>query len=415
LSRPLFLTESFSPVVGGGEIHIRELSTRLARDGLACSVVTRRGRASWPATEQLDGVRVLRVLPPGFGRAGKYLMAPFAAAALARERRRFDVVVVRGTRILGPVGLLAGRALGKAVVLQAEVNGELSGEIYTWGTRLAGTRADALVRRVARLRNLVLRRADAFVAMSALIRDEFIAAGVAPEKVAQIPHGVDTVRFFPATDAARRELRQRLGIPRDALVVVNSGRMLKGKGLDVLLDAFELMARASPMALLVLVGSGAGQALSVEEQIRARAAALDGRVLLTGQVSNVEDYLRAGDVFAFPSLFEALGISLVEAAACGLACVGSRTGGIVDVIDDGRDGLLVRPGDVQELADALGTLARDAGRRQAFGRAARQKACAKFGIEACVSRYRELLEQVHRRASRGSASGCAASGSGERA
>ena len=169
------------------------------------------------------------------------------------------------------------------------------------------------------------------------------------------------------------------------------------------------------MALLVLVGSGAGQALSVEEQIRGRAAALDGRVLLTGQVSNVEDYLRASDVFAFPSLFEALGISLVEAAACGLACVGSRTGGIVDVIDDGRDGLLVRPGDARELADALDTLAGDAERRQAFGRAARQKACARFGIEVCVSRYRELFEQVHRRGSHGSASGGAASGSGERA
>jgi glycosyltransferase involved in cell wall biosynthesis len=395
LIRLLFLTESFWPVVGGGEIHIRELATRLVRDGMACTVVTRRSQVSWPAAQDLEGVRILRVAPSGLGRAGKYLMLPFAGRALARERHGFDVVVVRGTRILGPLGLAFGRALRKGVVLQAEVNGELSGEIYTWGTKLAGTVADAWLRRAVRLRNRLLRRADAFVAMSSVIRDEFIAAGISPEKVAHLPHGVDTARFRPASESERAVLRDRLGLPQSALVVVNTGRLLRGKGLEVLLEAFEALAEAEPAATLVIVGSGEGQALSVESDLRAHAAPFGGRIRFTGAVANVEDYLRSGDVFAFPSLFEGLGISLVEAAACGLACVASRTGGIVDVIDHGHHGLLVEPGDSRELATAIRALASDRARRLALGLAARERACARFDLETSVARYRQLFEAVH--------------------
>jgi glycosyltransferase involved in cell wall biosynthesis len=87
------------------------------------------------------------------------------------------------------------------------------------------------------------------------------------------------------------------------------------------------VAAGDSQAHLLLVGSGAGQALSVEAELRERVErqALGARVLFVGRVDAVEDYLRASDVFAFPSVFEALGISLIEAAACGLPGVGSRT------------------------------------------------------------------------------------------
>ena len=396
MTRVLFLTESYHPVLGGGEVHIRGLSSRLAASGFPATVLTRRTDAGWPAEEMDGGVRVLRVGPSGPGRGGKYAMVPRAVAALRRERGTYDVVVVRGTRVLGLPGLLTGRLLGKAVVLQAELNGEMAGDVYTWGTPLDRPAVRPFVRAVTGARNLLLRDADAFVAMSRRIRDEFVEAGVPAERVALIPHGVDTDRFRPATARERVELRQALHLPAGGVLITYTGRLLRGKGLEALLDAFATAAASEPRVHLLLVGSGAGQTLSVEDALKARVGGhgLASRVTFAGRVENVEDWLRASDVFAFPSVFEALGISLVEAAACGLPCVGSRTGGIVDVVEDGASGLLVDPGHSENLGAALRALVADPVTRARMGERSRALALARFDSREAVDRYRALFAEV---------------------
>ena len=398
----LFLTESFHPVLGGGEQHILRLGRALAGSGMPATVVTRRGDAGWAADETIDGIRVVRVGRPGPARRGKYAMVPAAIAALRRLRDRYDVLVVRGTRVLGLPGLVAARALGKGVVLQAEVNGEMTGEVYTWGTAFdRGFRRRAIFAGVAG-RNLLLRDGDAFVAMSRAIHGEFFTAGVPPQKIALIAHGVDTDRFRPATPDERVALRQRLGLPVDGRIIIYTGRLLRGKGLEALITAFRLIAAAAPAAHLVIVGSGEGQSLSVEPDLKAaaEAAALAGRVTFAGRVDAVEDWLRASDVFAFPSIFEALGIALVEAAACGLPAVASRTGGIVDVVEDGRSGVLVPTGDIAALWTALHRLVEQPDLAREMGVAARAVALARFDERDAVSRYRALFREVAGRAGR---------------
>ena len=147
---------------------------------------------------------------------------------------------------------------------------------------------------------------------------------------------------------------------------------------------------------LVLLGSGEGQALDATDDLRRRVAerGLERRVVFAGRSDRVADYLRACELFVFPSLFEALGIALVEAAACGLPAVASRTGGIVDVVDDGRSGLLVPPGDAFALAAALAALAGDAARRAAMGAAARAVALARFDERDVLEGYRALFREV---------------------
>jgi glycosyltransferase involved in cell wall biosynthesis len=244
------------------------------------------------------------------------------------------------------------------------------------------------------LRNLVLRGADAFVAISTPIQQEMVAAGAAADHVVLIPHGVDTRRFRPAEPQEKMDLRRRLGLPEGGELVVFTGRLLRGKGIEVLLDAFERMVEARREARLVLVGDGGGQQLSVEGALRARVAAgaLAARVSFTGRVENVDDYLRAADVFAFPSFFEAMPLSVLEATSCGLACVASAVGGIVDVIEDGRSGLLLPPGDVDALTRALTSLLGDAVKRSALGTAARERAVRLFDFDATVERYAALFE-----------------------
>ena len=394
MTRVLFLAESFHPVLGGGEMHVRRLGASLVAMGHEATVVTRRGEAAWPADDEVDGIRVRRVPPAGPGRTGKYLMVPAAVRAVLREGRHHDLIVVRATRVLGLPGLLAARALGRPVILQPEINGELSGEAFTWGW----TRGQALgpvVRGLVGLRNLWLGDADGFVAMSRKIREEMIDAGIARERIALIHHGVDTGRFRPAEPGEREALRASLGLP-DGLLAVFTGRLLRGKGLETLLAAFGEVAEAEPNVHLVLVGSGSGQALSIEEHLKVevRERGLEGRVVFAGRVDAVEGHLKAADIFVFPSVFEALGISLVEAASCGLPAVASRTGGIVDVVEDGRSGLLVTPGRARELAVSLLALVRDPSRRAQMGRRARAVALAGFDERDAVSRYLSLFREV---------------------
>jgi glycosyltransferase involved in cell wall biosynthesis len=392
-------------VVGGGEQHLLRLARRLAARGDRPTVVTRQSAPDWAREEQLDGIRVLRVPPSGPARSGKYRMLPSAFRRVARELSGHDLLVVRGTRVLGLPALVAARLRGRPVVMQPEVNGELSGEVFTWGTRLHATAGGRLLRAAARLRNRFLRDADAFVAMSHRIADEMRAARIDVERIAHIPHGVDCARFRPATPEERRALRASLSLPADGVIVTYTGRLLKGKGLETLIEAFGRAAGDDAALQLVLVGSGAGQALSIEDALRSSVAdaGLDARVRFTGPVDNVEDYLRASDVFALPSEFEGLGLSLVEAAASGLACIGARTGGIVDVIEHERSGLLIAPGGAAELAAALSRLATDRAARESLGAGARAAALARFDERDMVDRYRALFREVARRRPRAAA------------
>jgi glycosyltransferase involved in cell wall biosynthesis len=341
-------------------------------------------------------------------------MVPAAMQALRRETHRYDVLVVRGTRVLGLPALVAARALGRAVVLQAEVNGEMTGEVYTWGTPLERGPARQVLWGAVRLRNLLLRDADAFVAMSGRIREEFLGAGVPAEKIHHIPHGVDTGHFRPAGETERRELRRHLGLAEDARLIVYTGRLIRGKGLETLVEAFAKVAARDPRARLLLVGSGAGQALSVEGDLRRRVEeqGLASRVALPGRVEDVAGRLRAADLFVFPSEFEALGISLVEAAACGLPAVGTRTGGIVDVIEDGRSGLLVPPADSAALAAAISALLEDAARRSALGLRAREVALLRFDAEDALERYRGLFREISSRSTSPPRGGAPRAGAG---
>jgi glycosyltransferase involved in cell wall biosynthesis len=395
VTRVLFLAESFHPVLGGGETHVLRLGSTLVAAGDAATVVTRRGEPSWPAEEVVHGIRVVRVPPSGPGRTGKFLMIPAAFRAVLREARGHDVLVVRGTRVLGLPGLAAARASSLGVVMQPETNGELSGEAWTWGKAWGAGPAGRLARALFATRNRLLRDADAFVAMSRAIREEMLAAGVPAERIALLPHGVDTERFRPAEPGERAALRARLGLP-DGVLAAWSGRLLRGKGLETLLDAFARAAGDVPGLRLLLVGSGEGQALSVDDDLRRRAreAGLAERVVFTGRVERVEDVLRAADLFVFPSVFEALGIALVEAAACGLPAVASRTGGIVDVVVDGRSGLLVGPADATALAEGLRALGTDPDRRGAMGREARRIALARFDERDSLDRYRAVFREV---------------------
>jgi glycosyltransferase involved in cell wall biosynthesis len=149
---------------------------------------------------------------------------------------------------------------------------------------------------------------------------------------------------------------------------------------------------------LVLVGSGSGQYLSCEEKLRTYVEEnnLGQHVTFTGYVENVEEYLKASDCFVLPSRSEAFGLSLCEAMACGLPCIGTRVGGIPDFVTDGENGLLVAAGDSEALRDAIWQLYSEEEMARELGSKARATVQQQFSMraiaEAHVETFADILE-----------------------
>jgi glycosyltransferase involved in cell wall biosynthesis len=398
LTRPrlCLVLETYHPEIGGGESQGRMLAEGLAERGLPVTVLTRRSGRDLPQRETVGGVSVRRVGPAGRGRLRKWGLLLTVPPALIAARGSWDVLLVAGFRILGLPAVLAGKANGKRCLLKAESNGEMSGAFYGPGLARWGlSPSSPLVRLLLKGRNAFLRRADAFVSPSSEIARELRDAGIPPDRIVTIPNGVDTGRFRPVDGAEKRALRTALGLPPDAPVAVYSGRLVRYKGLPILLRAWRDILPDHPAARLLLVGAGGTDLHNCEEELRryVEESGMQESVVFTGFVERVEPWLQAADLFVFPTQDEAFGIALVEAMACGLPPVTTATGGIPDIVTHERDALVVEPGALVPLREAIRRLLDEPELAARLGREARVTATRRFSREAVVDRYRDLIRE----------------------
>lgn len=395
--RICLLAGSFYPVVGGGERHAQLLCRELARRDVPVQVLTRRRTPDLPRRESMEGFAVIRVGPSGFARLGKYLMLLPSLWQLYRLRREYDLVYVCGLRVLGWAGMAAQILFGKPCILRAEARGELSGE-FIWKTPEGRIRpvSRMLFRPLVALRNRLFRKAAGFLSISTPIREEFLAAGVPSARIADIPNGLDVETFRPDPAADRAALRTTLGLPPGAAIFAYSGKLNRGKGLERLLRTWSRFAADRPRAHLALVGSGKGQSLSCEEDLRrfVRERRLESSVTFTGYVENVPDYLHAADVFAFPSESEAQGLAVLEAMACNLPVIASRIPGIMDMVADGVNGKLVDPQDEEAWVEAFAEFMAAPETFRRLAEAGCRTAHDRYGMAATGEKHLELFRRI---------------------
>jgi glycosyltransferase involved in cell wall biosynthesis len=236
-------------------------------------------------------------------------------------------------------------------------------------------------------------------------------------------NGVDLARFPPRERlAAERSavlaaLRARLGLRRPVVLYV--GRLSAEKGVHLLLEAFGRLRARHPDATCLVIGPDWGPLRKVRPRegelarlagdyvghLRRLAAPHGNRVIFAGPVPNGELplYHALADLLVAPSLLESFGIPAIEAGASGLPVVASAAGGLVDTIVPGRTGLLVPPGDVPALADALDALLSNPSRARSLGRAARDHVAA-FAwdhiADTLAGYYEEVLSSGGRDAAR---------------
>jgi glycosyltransferase involved in cell wall biosynthesis len=298
-------------------------------------------------------------------------------------------------RVLGVPAVAASRLLGKVCVLRAETNGELSGDYAAAYGRLPRVE-QVFFKSWLGFRNLFIKRSNAFVGITKLVTGEFKECGIPAERVFLIPNGIDTSLFYPAEDEERLCLRQNLGLPEEKRLVVNTCRLVKGKGVEYLLSAWERVAGERADAHLVIVGAGGSEATSCEDELKAfvKDHGLSNSVTFTGWSGNVADYLRASDLFVFPTEYEGFGLSLVEAMACGLPVVTSGVGGILSIVTDGTDGILVEPGDPGLIYGEIMRVLDDPELAARLGENASHTALERYSMKSVAAQHFELFSDL---------------------
>jgi glycosyltransferase involved in cell wall biosynthesis len=370
----------FYPRMGGMQTHTLALAQRLRAMGVDVFVVTRR-YGDMPLCEEVDGLPIHRVnIVPNASKARAMLQFLHGALKLIKAQQdRFQII--HSHQVISPttVGLIGRELMHKKLIVNPH-------------SPQCGGGLDTLLRRrpfTGRLRLFWMKkRADAFVTISQEIKRDLIGLGFPPDRIVYIANGVDTARFSPSAD--KDALRRDLGLSGGPIFIY-AGRLSTVKRLDVLLRAFTGLSSKPADSRLLLVGSG-------EEYGRLKNVAaelgISQQVNFIGPVQNVEAYFQASDVFVLPSQSEGLPMALLEAMACGLPCVASATGGVLDVIRPEVNGLTVPPGDAYALQDTLETLWSRPAIAARLGQRARADICREYSIEHTAQRFLLLYRTV---------------------
>jgi glycosyltransferase involved in cell wall biosynthesis len=390
-------TETYYPVVGGGETQARALAEGLTENGFQVMVLTRRSHAALEKTEQFGGVTVHRLPPVGHQHFKKWGLLFASMPMLIRLHRQYDLIFVSGFRVVGMTAVIVSKLLGKTCVLKADSLGEMSGEFFSAGLAKVGLRPSSLVfRPFLWLRDSILKWADAFVAVSSEVAAELATYGVNTDIIYRIPNSVDTSQFCPVTADERYALRQKLGIPSKHRIVIFTGRLVSYKGLPLLVRVWKEIQRKHSSAMLLLVGSGGLDIHTCEAELKVYVSeqGLQERVHFTGNVRNVHEYLQASDIFVFPTESEAFGIALIEAMSCAIPVISTCAGGVKDIVQHKQNGLVVKPGDFRQLYEALDTLITGHSLSASLGTAARQTVLDRFSADTVTQQYVRLFRHA---------------------
>lgn len=379
----------------GASIHVQELVNAMAALGHRVRLLTsRRGSMVGPLQAEVIKVRPAPSrwsLPAWIGagrlgvRAREEIALRTSAAMVQRLRKlhaeeRFDLIYERGS-LWSTAGVRAAQELQIPCVV--EVNAPLLEEQRRYRKLVLASTAEAI-------EGEVLGRADVVLAVSEPVRRYVVAKGASPSRAFVMPNGVDPTRFHP-------------GVPPEPLdgvhgkfIVGFAGTFKAWHGIDVLLEAFKILAERSPDYHLLLVGKGP---LKDRTETWIKRAGLTARVTMTGWVPHerLPQLIQRMQVPVLPAPviknFYFSPLKLFEYMAVGKPVVASAIGQIPDILTDGITGLLTRPGDAQDLAHKIERLRQDPQLSQALGRAA-AKAARRHTWERNVSRVTALVASL---------------------
>jgi glycosyltransferase involved in cell wall biosynthesis len=342
--------------VAGAERSTTSLCEHLVRAGHEVVVACKAGQPLIGVMREVG----LDVRPLGIGGKGN-LAALFRLARLARQERVQVINAQLSTAALW--GSLAGRLTGIPTV--ATVRALNTKTVYTL--------------------------ADRVIAVSHAVKDHLVAQGMRGDRIDVVYNGIDPARYRLMMD--REEARRQLGLGTEQVVFAIVAHLTAKKGHAIFLDAAARMANQAADHQYMFVGDGPERA-NLERQ--AARLALGDRVAFPGYTPDVLPFYAAADVVVLPSIAgEGLPRVLMEAGLLGRPVIGTRLSGAPEIIEQGVTGLIVPPGNVADLAEAMLRLGRDADLRERMGAAAAERVRRLFTIpamlEGTLATYRKVI------------------------
>jgi glycosyltransferase involved in cell wall biosynthesis len=371
-SKPHVLTLTDSLGAGGAEVVAMELVLRADPNRFQRSLcVTRSNEASDWATSgenverlRAEGVNVLKL-----DRRNRVDLRAWRPLVGYLRSRRVDVLHAHkfGSNVWAAV---FGRLLRVPVVVSHE---------HTWS--FEGQPVRKLVDR-----RIVGPYSDAVIAVSEADRRRMIErVGMPADRVVLIPNGISAPQ--PEDGAA---IRAELGFGQGVPILVLTAGLRVQKAIDVMLQAMALLRRAQPQVQLLIVGPGD------PTQLRAQASRIGvgDAVTFTGARGDVAKILAASDIGVLSSDFEGMPLAVLEYMAARLPVVATDVGGLPEIVDHGRSGLLVPPRDPVALAGAIDTVLSDRAMARSMGAAGHARQQREFSAEVMADRVYRLYDSL---------------------
>ena len=233
------------------------------------------------------------------------------------------------------------------------------------------------------------------IVASRSMEEDLLTKRVDAKKIFYIPYGIDIERFNIDSDA--KSFRKEFNIPLDIPLIGTVGRIHPWKGQRFFIEAAKLVSKKYPKAKFIIVGDVAYNKhahYKRELLMLIKALKLKDRVILIGTRRDIPQVMRSMDLFVLPSLHEPFGIVIIEAQACGKPVVATAVGGIPEAMKGGETGIIIRPGDTEELANAIVALLKDKKRMQKMGLAGRKRVEDLFSKDRMVRKTEELYESI---------------------
>lgn len=386
--RILHLSWEYPPVLYGGlGRHVHALAEAQAAAGDDVVVLTQSAPGAAP-DEIVNGVRVIRVVRDAPDVAdwrlgfiewtfGFNVAVARAGIALARDWRP-DVVHGHDWLVAQAAVLIQEAATVPFVLtMHATESGRQGGVLHTDVSHMIDS-----------TEYWAVEHADGIIVCSDYMRREIAGLfGRPAEDISVIPNGIDPAQWR-ASASRRRSMRERYGSP----LVVFSGRLEAEKGVQTLIDAMPELRRAVPGVRLVVVGVGGAMA---DLTTRVRRRRLGDSVTFAGYVSesDLRAIVAAGDVAVVPSTYEPFGFVALEAMCLGTPLVAARTGGLAEIVQDGKTGWLVPAGDPAALAASLAQVLTDPSTARRRVAQARRDVADRFGWSSIAAQTRAAYER----------------------
>ncbi|RJR27299.1 glycosyltransferase [candidate division WWE3 bacterium] len=382
--RIIIVMSCYYPYIGGAENQAKLLGEKLAEKGWKITVLTKKRRPDLLEFEKLNGVSIFRV---NHG-------VPGICYNLFRFRSMYDVVIFAGqlsnaSKIKVFFQMVAGAAL-KLLFKK---------KVFLWPTSGADRYKLLLDPFLSRK---LLQFFDGILCKSNEQFEYFSEiAGKEAEVYAPPWSMVDVNKYNIPDENEVCTIRNDLGIPNDAIVLLFTGRLFEGKGIDLLLDAFEALYEDSKLFLLIAGAVPVGELESNPYVNRIKNASFyTGSCLLVLNDFDTEKYFKAADIFVFPTYSEGCPVVQLEAMATGLLCVASDLTPIKEKIRQGETGYLFRSGDLNDLIVKI-KMALSNLNNKVMRSTARLEVSEKYSIENVTCRWENQLTEYWLRTTHG--------------